>query len=387
MDTVKKSESLYDYVIVGASLSGLGASLALDEQGKHYCFISQDNDKKTLYPNNQLITTEELGGASNYWHGVIPLGIDNSHEFKKIFLKFYDEKSYKEHLQLFIPKSPIRTKKHLDNGKVVLGTAKLISENKKKNIILHLSDGREVHTKKIILAGGVRATYTLLKDSKLINKDDVTIDDHVCGYAGMINKKKLERVFKISLKPVHTKRGYSIGCFHDEKNQILYTFRPAMFEMKQERNQLRGGPIYGSTGKIKTIINILKEAKIGRLLEALALKTGLWFYPKYFSVHFQAAHSKLHYIKKDEWKVKIDYDHLLQRIAVSAESKGLTLSSKFSEQKLYFGNHLFNLSKTNIDKHVWDKIIIVDASETEDAGATHHSFRQLVKAYKALNKQ
>jgi hypothetical protein len=375
-------DKVFDVAIVGSGLSALGASFACEKKTLDYCVVGRNNSNVYEYPNGQLITTDLKGGASNYWHGVIPMGVDTSDLFRELFCKFYSTSSYSGIKALFVPRKPIRADKFFSNKKYFEGDVEKISEHD-GFLTLHLKSAKTIKCNKAVLAGGVRGTHSILYKSKLITEFS-TIDDHICGYVGSVCKEEVKSLLGVNKLISRSVDGYRSLCLEDRKAGVLYTFRPAYFEMKGDVNQVRGGPVYANSSKLSMIWHIIKERKIGRLLEGVALKTGFFFDAQHYSVHFQAVENSVHAFKQSSWSIKDDFDGLLDRIVSSTNALGLTRSPLFYGQKLYFGNHLFNLDFCQSTNKVWDRLLLVDASSTQNIGGTHHSFRQLVEAYRKV---
>jgi len=389
MDTTKKSEVKYTYTIIGTSLAGLGAAISLSSQKKNFCMITGRDKRQITYPNGQLITVNEHGGASNYWHGVIPHGVRVDATYEELFKKFYKKESLRKEKLLFIPKKPIRSREHLTSKTIIVNNVEKIESIKNSvNIKIVFENGSEIVTEKLIIAAGLRNTHKILLNSNLIEMTNATADDHVCGYVGLIEKKELFKKTGIAMEIKKTKDGYLTPALFDEENEILFTFRPAKFEMTKDNNQLRGGPIYGKSSKFKILSTLLYKFKIGRILEAIALKTGILFKAKKYSIHFQAAESKVHTynISQSKWLIKKDLTKLMSKVKGSAEKHNLSISEKFDNQVVYYGNHLYNLSCERKKSELWRHIDIVDASTTKNIGGTHHSFLQLVKSYEQCFK-
>ncbi len=388
MDIVKESiDSVYDYVVIGSGLAALGASIALDEYSKTYCIVGRDFKYENLYPNGQLITSHLFGGASNFWHGVIPMAQFKDEKSKKLLQKFYKFTPLKGfENKLFIPRNPIKSKLYFNHEKTVVGDVCTVSKHKNGVAEIRLKDGKVLFCKRIIVACGVRSTFELLASSKLIKKENATIDDHVCGYVGLVSVKSLQSLLGVGIDISINKFGYLINSYLDEEVDVLYTFRPAHFEMKNETNQLRGGPVYGKGGKIKVIWNVIKSLKLGRLIEAFSLKSGIWFKPKIVSIHFQVVGRKIHKKVGNDWSVCNKHDDLLQRVGSSVKETGFPIADGFYEQPVYFGNHLFNLDVINIESDLWGVIDVVDASTEVNIGGYHHSFRQLIRAYEVIER-
>lgn len=387
MVIVKNSnDRSYEYVIVGSGLAALGAAMALEEKGVNYCIVGRDFNSVDVYPNQQLITSSLFGGASNYWHGVIPLRQLKSDLSRSLFERFYDvELSGCIENKIFIPRRPIRSKEYFCSDRVIVEDVCSISEQDGQVKIL-LSSDQELFARKVVIACGVRATGDLLLSSSLIQEQGISIDDHVCGYVGLMSLKDVERICRKKISTSINREGYEIESILDESAGILYTFRPAHFEMLNKEAQLRGGPVYGKGGKLKAIFEVVRSFKLGRLMEAVSLKTGIWFRPKYVSVHFQAQSEKVHIKDSNAWKISQENYSVLERVKCSSEKIGFSITDGYSEQSTYFGNHLFNLSYNRVNSNIWDNISIVDASSTQNIGGYHHSFSQLVIAYKKLIK-
>ena len=381
-----KSNS-YDFVVIGSGLAALGAIEALDEAGLSYVVVAKDYDVEYRYPNTQVITSDLLGGAANYWHGVIPLGVDKSAEFKYHFIKYYPKSAYTEKLSLFVPRVPINSRKYINPNKVVIDCVEKLATAEEGVGAVLTESGAVIHAKHIVLAGGVRATAKLLKNSELTASDSLSIDDHVCGYVGMLSAKQAKRVLGYGVKAEINSGGYRIPCLLDSVDDILFTFRPAYLEMNNEVNQLRGGPMYANSNKLRIVYEILKQGKVGRLLEGVALKFGILFSARNYSVHFQAVERAVHRLVDGEWVVSEEFNGLRNRVAASADRLGIDISKYYESQSLYYGNHLFNLSLSRENSVIWNCLSVVDASGVHNIGGTHHSFRQMVTAYKMIKSR
>jgi len=361
--------------------------------------IADNRNKSLLYDNNvQLNRFYGFGGTTRHWHGVIPLrDVDLSDRFLALLEHFYelDGRRFLENpTTLFIPKEPVRSAYHVKiacrntTTKVIADTVEEIRKED-NGYQLTTTSGEVYHCKTVVVAVGAADAPALLAkcghESVLTN----VVGDHVCGFAGFLSKEQVSARFGFKSKKVRAERvkqGYFIPAFSTKTNRSLLTIRPARFGMRRVEKQLRGGPVYANT-KWRIIQKIIAQAGIGRFLEVAAMRSGLFWDAKLYSIHFQTEFP-------DFWG--LDSQGLLIRPVettdeelikeVDTDQFGVT-GLRVPPQKLYYGTHMFNtVAEQGAERLKRDNLVVVGPAVEKNIGVGHHSFRSMVLAFNTVKE-
>lgn len=370
---------LVDHCVIGGGLSALGAILGLSDLGvQNFCLIEDERDKLDHYFPFQILRYLGLGGTSRYWHGVIPTRPDQP-DRQKLFKRFFDHgPDVWKSDNLFIPRSPIRSgqklKNILSNNNRLSGVVKQISLLNNMFEVT-LESGERLLARKVWCAAGVIGTLGILHRSGWC-PDSVLVGDHICGFSSLISAKKATALVRRSVSACHGAHGYSVPCRYSLDNKTLFTLRPARFEMLDPIRQKRGGPKF-AIGRLEMIWDLIKSRSLGRLSEAVALKTGVGFLAPMYAVHFQHEYLATHRCNVANETLHSIYDPKDVTSQVNRVSTELELSS-VPEQNFYYGTHLFGAQGV---PDLPQGLHVVDATLIHSIGGGHHSFSQLVRAY------
>ena len=373
---------LVDHCVIGGGLSALGAILGFSDRGvQNFCLIEDERDKLEHYFPFQILRYLGLGGTSRFWHGVIPTRLDQP-DRQKLFERFFDhDPSVWKSDNLFIPKSPIRSaqklKSVLSNNKRVSGVVKQISL---LNDIFEvtLESGERLLARKVWCAAGVIGTLGILHRSGWC-PGSVLVGDHICGFSSLISARRASALVKRSVCVSHGLHGYSVPCRYSLDNKTLFTLRPARLEMRDPIRQQRGGPKF-AIGRAQMIWDLIKSRSLGRLSEAVALKTGVGFLAPMYAVHFQHEYLACHRCNVVDEKLHSIYDPKDVTSRVNVVSTELELGF-VPEQTFYYGTHLFGAQGV---PDLPQGLHVVDSTLMPSIGGGHHSFSQLVRAYWAV---
>ncbi|MEM8858758.1 MAG: hypothetical protein AAGD96_10585 [Chloroflexota bacterium] len=367
-----------DVAIVGSGLAALGAAWAASDLGLSPTVFSDDRNEIEFYNPSQILRVLGLGGTTKHWHGVVPF---KPHEDELIHIL---ERSYGpldldlQADRLFVPKLPLRSRNFFSKieGLRILNTCVEDIMKEDDGAVLSLSDGELFRPKLIVLAAGVLGTLDLLQKANLA-PNQILIGDHICGFVGMIKRDRLERILQTKLQAKKTNSGYHVPCKTSLDGRILFTFRPAKWEMKSPQKQIRGGPKFAASRK-KVMFDLVRSASFGRLAEAVALKTGFGFSADTYAIHFQAECKNCHkYTHGDRLEPIFEAKEIAAHVCEQA-AKIFGISA-LPDQEFYFGTHLFGAQALDTDK--LRNTIIVDSTDQESIGGAHHSMRQMARAY------
>ena len=163
----------------------------------------------------------------------------------------------------------------------------------------------------------------------------------------------------------------------------MISCRPAFFEMKNPKNQLRGGPIYGNS-LLSVIKKTLKQIGIGRILELIALRYGYFWNTKYLSLHFQFEIKDLWVLEGNKINLNSEYDHTKITKLVSEELSNIPFLNEIPIQDFYWGTHIFGSMDSEIQGNINRNIILVGPGIKNTIGLGHHSFLSLVESFNII---
>ena len=380
------AQKIFEHCIIGSGVSALGAALGLLDQGvQDLCLIADPRDELQYYAPIQILRYLGVGGTSRYWHGVIPTRPDIAWR-RQIFTRFFDHRAdIWSADNLFVPKTPLRTGSQLRNllspDQQLSATAAHIAL---RGDVFEVTtqDGESLLTRKVWCAAGVIGSLGILSRSGFCSHS-VVLGDHICGFLGMLTAPQAEILVGRAVAADRGPDGYSVPCRFSEDGRTLFTLRPAKFEMRDPYRQNRGGPKF-AIGRRQMIWDLVKSRSFGRLSEAVALKMGIGFQASMYAVHFQHECLTAHICDgKTETLLPI-YDPVSVADQVTKTAADLEVGlGLVPQQHFYYGTHLFGaqgLSGLPQGLHV------VDATMTPTIGGGHHSFTQLVQAYRAVQK-
>jgi hypothetical protein len=365
--------------LIGSGLTAVGALLALQRirglQLDHYIGDNGNAAKSWSYYNEQMASSVQAGGLSQFWHGVIPVISDYSSDadFRQIFNYFYG--SIDEQSDLFIPYRPIR-------GKIVC--RKLISTMDLKALtikgmadlnLIEFCSG-ETHRESsfneydlIILAIG-ELEFSELLHLKGIKHEVV---DHICGFVG---KSHISN-FADALNVKHVWTGHYRRCIL-VSDTTIFTGRPAAshFLPKKKMAEINYG-----VSKKEIMAQLLKAGNIGKIKEAIFNRYGLTITKTdYLNIHYQ----KTVPVELDHKNKVVNFPNLSRHISpvFSEFEEHLGSLEMKPDINFYPGTHL----RVKLDYNFHAKLVTPLLEPNYIYSPFHHSFQKLVQMYKRVNK-
>ena len=237
---IKRRNSNYSPIIVGAGPAGLFCALTLIDNGYKPIIIEQganvEERQKYVLEYRKTGKLNELcnvqfgeGGAGTFSDGKLTTGI-NSEYINKVLKCFYKFGAPNEILYLSHPHigtdnlinilKNIRQYIESKGGKYYFNT-KLIDINKNNDVIKVICSDKEFETDALVLAIGhsARDTFKMLKNKKLeIRRKNFSVGVRIEHKQSMINESQYGTYTKLNLPPAEYKLAY-----HNE-NRSCYTF-------------------------------------------------------------------------------------------------------------------------------------------------------------------
>ena len=367
---------IFDEVIVGSGL--VARSYARSKSNSKQLVVAPTLTR--FFKNFQLNGEDVISGASaeglgRSWHGIIPLKYvsERTVQVMKCWYKHIDldAKNFEEHNRFFVPYVPIRPK-HIKLSNHVSFMDALVHSIEDKDTYFELkTDHNVVHCKKVVIAAGTVASYSILSRSchKVRNlfKFKTTMDDHVSVYLGQGSRKfETDKIFH--------KSGFSFrGLIFDDA--VVFQ-RPAHFDFKNQenvRNRSRGW----ADSPLNLIVRIFKSFSVGLISEAMYNKLGISpFKDLIFNYYCQMKVKDLFILDNQHWKMdagKLNAIH--ERIGELRRELGIGGSF---EAKLGAGLHYSH----NIEQlSGFDKIVILDSSSSQLDGPFHNTFKLCCRAF------
>lgn len=374
------AQDVFDHCVIGSGIAALGAVSALADRGiTNFCVITDDRSDLQQYDPPQILRFLGQGGTSNYWHGVIP-SVPETPLRRDLFTRFFDhDPNLWLRENIFVPKTPLHSWTHL-HGQL---TAEQHIKDQADSLIpgatattVTLKGGRHIKAGQVWCGAGVLGSLGILHRSSL-SPAKVTVGDHICGFVGMLNAQQAAQILKTPVTSTRGHDGYSVPCWFSADQKTLFTLRPARLEMRRPDRQNRGGPKFAMS-KGQVIWGLLKSGSLGRLSEAVALKTGQGFQADHYAVHFQHECRETHICDVETETLRPIYqkEAILEQV-----SKATAPTEHFPtvpDQDLYYGTHLFGAKGL---PELPAGIDVIDSTCQISIGGGHHSFSQLVQAY------
>lgn len=397
---------VYENIIIGSGLTALGVGLGLPKcsntlvitGGKHPTVSYYNADESA--PSNLM----GFGGLGNYWHGVIPmeqgkLCWGSSDLAAELFGFFYPTEAIKTEFgasTLFVPRNPIRTKRHWE---------RLVSDSSSGFQLVHdvaktvrrigaewevAVGGQSVRAHRIWIAAGALGTSALLERSPEL-KQSVrrTLSDHLILYMGQVDcsRNKIDFAPQVRL----SKHGYWLNTCKQFGDSGLIVTKPARFSFKTvdkgiEHRDTFGLPTSGVLSKV------VKAGSLGLISEALFNKYGLFPNSKFVSVYAQIRVENGYARVVGTHNLVPDYERIQESIRIYRQNFDHPSLVRSQRTELYVnGIHLHG----SVDCGVLNKLgvntesstcQVVDPSVYEDVGDLHHSFRLMSKAYEKAKR-
>lgn len=376
---------IYDHIIIGSGITTLGILRGLASKNiapRNVRIICDDRHTRANYPGSkQLLQEFALGGNGKHWHGVIPLFDVPGSEYEFFdFMESIFKISLSANESIFVPRRvrPLVTNQSFSNwsDSCEKGYAKSIDYDGEK-FSISLGD-KILHSKKLYIAAGTYGANILLKNSIFRKFCLDECSDHICGTLGLITNNGLSELLGRNFKPNFNSAGYIVPVKNTEYG--LLTFRPAYFEMRGLNSAHLLGPTY-SHRKTEMLKKLISKRSFGKIAEALALKTGLFYQSEFYSVHFQRlCRSALNFDENNSISIN---DSVMNNVIEVFENNQLELNMKF-EPNHYFGTHLHCSISKNINDIAPDKLIVFGPATSTSIGNLHHTFFEYFKAFKKI---
>jgi hypothetical protein len=391
-------------LIVGSGLTALGAAIGLAARqvvvlagdaagGFRYYADSADAPCAHLGP----------GGLGQYWHGVIPTPAvsrddNDGAAFAALFMQFYphtDPRAQLHEPRLFVPWRPIRPLREWPRLQAVRGArldwrreAALAIElghaDAGAGAVIVRTAQHTYRAQRVWLAAGCLQTPALLQQALHRPLARESVSDHAIVYLGQIDRAQTPEVPAPSVQ--RTRDGMWVPTTLSSDGNGLCTLRPARFGFAQldagiEQRAAFGLPAGSATRKIAA------GASPGLIAEALYTRLGLFAGARRQSVYAQVA-------VRDAYAFDADTGQLgsarLAEIRTATDAMrtqcpwpGLIASR--ASQLFLPGIHLHHslqrpaLRDAGLGRDA-ASLQIVDASDRDDIGPAHHSFRLMLAA-------
>lgn len=390
-----------DDIVVGAGLTGLAVVAGLDPAGKIAVFTGRDGEGLLSYPGTQMPYAHfGPGGLGAYWHGVIPLCdstglVEDRDAFARLFTHFYPSSRIRPEPRadrLFIPWSPIRPAKELAGLKekrpnlTTVDTSVTSIRSESGGFVVE-AGGSQTSGRRLWLAAGAVATPRLLET--LTGKppaDTRMISDHIIGYAGQIPASAAVADIMRSIR--RDRAGLDIPAFYNQRGDILYTIRPAMFDFATldkgfEKRAVFGLPLSRGLAGLKGRVSP------GLIAEALFNKAAIGRTAMLYSVYYQATLPGLYALDRQlALTGPVDQD-AIRALGVRAQQEApfADLMPSHHPERYLPGIHMHGSLDTAELKDLMalengaQALHVVDSSALSVIGPEHHSFRVMARAY------
>jgi len=393
--------SQIDDIIIGAGLTGLAVVVGLDPARKVVVFTGQDGQGLRSYPGTQTPYAHfGPGGLGAYWHGVIPLCdrtslVEDRDAFARLFSHFYPSSRIRPEgraNRLFVPWFPIRPTKELaalkekrPNLTTVDASATRIRSEAGGFVVE--AGGSETRASRLWLAAGAVSTPKLLETlTGKTSTDSRMISDHIIGYAGQIPASAAVKDIMRSIR--RDLAGLDIPAFYNERGDILYTIRPAMFDFATLDKGFEKRAVFGLPLS-RGLAGLQGRVSPGLIAEALFNKAAIGRKAKAYSVYYQAAVPGLYALDRQSALTgPVDQDAIrVLGVRAQQEAPFANLMPSHHPERYLPGIHMHgSLDTTELkdlmtlenDAHV---LHVVDSSAMSVIGPEHHSFRVMARAY------
>lgn len=376
---------LYDHIVIGSGITALGILRALESKNiapRDVRIICDDRNTRANYPGSkQLLQEFALGGNGKYWHGVVPLfDVPGSESEFFDFMESIFKVSLSTNESIFVPRrvQPLVTNQSFNIwlDSCVKGHAKSIDYDG-ENFSISLGD-KVLRSRRLYIAAGTYGANTLLRNSFFRKFCLSDCSDHICGTLGLITRNGLHELLERNFRSDFNNAGYTIPVKNTEYG--LLTFRPAYFEMRGLNSAHLLGPTY-SHRKTEMLKKLLSKRSFGKIAEAAALKTGLFYRSQFYSVHFQRnCRSALNFDENNSISIS---ETVINDVIELFANNQLDLSMKF-EPNHYFGTHLHGSISNNINDIAPDRLIVFGPATSNGIGNLHHTFFEYYKAFKKV---
>lgn len=388
---------VFDDVVVGSGLTGLATVMGLVGRGRRVRVVADySNGILQHYGTSQTPSAYRgQGGLGRYWHGVIPLSATSDVPVEKLAALielFYSSSAVRAHLggqQLLVPWKPIRPFTHLKrlqendpNLEIDPRRASALHDEAKGMAVS--VEGERVLARRVWLAAGATATPGLLA-TYLGTSADIPrrISDHVIAYGGQVSADEQAAENLRTLR--RCRDGLLLPTQYDENRTTLYMLRPAKFEFSEldygfEQRAVFGLPTSKATAKIAGHLSA------GLVAEALFNRTGLGKNARRYNVYFQVAVPTVYDLEANGELGPPDLSLVAKVIAKAREAHPFEQMQMTTKPELFLpGIHLHGslLSTEQETLKAHPALRVVDASNLDNPGPDHHSFRLMALSYDA----
>lgn len=336
-------------LVVGSGPVGLSALFGLkNNKSDMKVFLSEQNNnskhEKRIFNIPTIYSFSGRGGLGRFWHNVLDITyVQKNHPVSSIadVLKYFwsvdllevdqDLKKLTSNTGIeIVPRTPLRPQQRIElfDNLFVMPAVNKINPNP-KSIEVVFDDNSKQCFDRIILCAGVFGTANILLRSGLA-KDNKTIGDHIVliknSILGEHNKKP-------ELKITSRRKNFlSRSYFKNDNNKIM--LRPSFARAKKNS-------IIYSQGTFNTVLDIIKKADFGTILESANLRYG---YPASGSTYKTVVQvsSPYAYFKnnKENESFEINQEEINEIIA------SFECESSIDDFDIHSGIHFFNVAKS-----------------------------------------
>ncbi len=400
-------------LIIGSGLTALGTALGLAPQRRVVVLAGDPTGNFRYYPGTTDTPCAHLGpgGLGQYWHGVIPTpaatrnggdggdgGDAEAQAFAAWFAHFYphaDPLTRQHESWLFVPWRPIRPLREWPRLRAARGarlewrseaalSIELDSERAGPGAVTVRTRDSLIRAQRLWLAAGCLQTPALLQGALRRPVAREFVSDHAIVYLGQVDRARTPQVPAPVVQ--RTRDGMWVPARLSADGLGLCTLRPARYDFARldagiAQRAAFGLPAGSATRKIAS------GASAGLIAEALYTRLGLFADARLQSVYAQVAVPDAH-----EFDAGAGTLRQLRTVAVRTAADAIRthcpwpgLTASLAPELFLPGIHLHHslLRQPLRDAGVYrddSSLQIVDASDRDDVGPAHHSFRLMLAA-------
>jgi hypothetical protein len=240
------------------------------------------------------------------------------------------------------------------------------------------SSAGEHHATRVWVAAGAVHTPALLARSFGEQMRRGHIADHVLCYVGQIDHAKAPHTHR-------TSDGVYFPAMQDEAQTALYTLRPARFSFRTLDHGIEQRAAFGlPTGN--AISKIMRSMSPGLLAEAFYNRFGLFASAQRYSIYAQTPVECAYTLGTGPTPLTADLDKIQAAASLARQRQPFGGAALSKRPDLFIpGIHLHHsvdkaaLMQAGINQ-AGSRIWVVDASQLDDIGPEHHSFKMLSAA-------
>ena len=392
-------------LIIGSGLTALGTALGLEPRRRTIVLAGDAAGGFRHYGDFPDAPAAHLGpgGLGQYWHGVIPSpaltgGETDTDAFAALFQYFHPNAGLPTQLnepRLFIPWRPIRPLREWARLQSARGAqlqwrpesaiaVEPQSADHGPGAVTVRTAQTTYRAQRVWLAAGCLQTPALVQQAvgRALARDSVS--DHAIVYLGQIDRAQTPQV---AAPAVHrTRDGMWVPAALSTDGTGLCTLRPARFDFAALDAGIGQRAALGLPAG-SAIRKIAAGASPGLIAEALYTRLGLFAGARRQSVYAQILAPDAHAFDATAGRLLGSRREAIRTAAEAMQSQcpwpGLLVSR--APQLFLPGIHLHHtlhrpsLREAGLGRDA-ASLQIVDASDRDDIGPTHHSFRLMLAA-------